>query len=189
MLCPVRFATGLVRHIWSYKGTDSNTRVSAYISNGVVKHVASAQVINALQDVEGAIGETQLGIAKHEIGTHWIRSGAAMAMYLGECPVYTIMLVGRWLSDAFLQYIQKQVMEFSHNVSKKMLRFKNYKHVPNYNHRIMANNPRVCNNPNNAKMQRNVGGDASRQSRLPAFTQFNQTIKRKANRAMLDIET
>jgi hypothetical protein len=173
VLCPVWFAAGLVRRIWSNKGTDSNTRVSAYISNGVVKHVASAQVINALQDVVGAIGETQLGIAKHKIGTHSIRSGAAMAMNLGECPVYTIMLIGCWLSDAFLWYIRKQVMEFSHNMSKKMLCFKNYKHVPNYNHRIAANDPGVCNNPNNAKMQRNVGGDASWQSRLPAFTQSN----------------
>jgi hypothetical protein len=40
VLCPVRFAAGLVRHTWSYKGTDSNTRVSTYISNGVVKYVA-----------------------------------------------------------------------------------------------------------------------------------------------------
>ncbi len=173
MLCPMRFAAGLVWRIWSYKGTDSNTRVSAYISNGVVKHVALAQVINALQDMVGAICETQLGIAKPKIGTHSIRCGAAMAMYLGECPVYTIMLIGCWLSDAFLRYIRKQVIEFSHNVSKKMLRFKNYKHVPNYDHRIAANNPRVHNNPNNAKTWRNVGGDASRQSRLPAFTQFN----------------
>ncbi len=46
-----------------------------------------------------------------------------MAMYLGKCPVYTVMLIGRWSSDAFLRYIQKQVMEFSHNVSKKMLKF------------------------------------------------------------------
>jgi hypothetical protein len=64
-------------------------------------------------------------------------------------------------------------MEFSHIVSKKMLHFKHYKHVPNYDHRIAANNPRVCNDPNNAETQRKVGGDASRQSRLPAFTQFN----------------
>jgi hypothetical protein len=83
------------------------------------------------------------------------------------------MLIGCWSSNAFLWYIQKQVMEFSQYVSKKMLRFNNYKHVPNYNHRIVANNPRVRNNPNNAKMQRNIGGDMSRQSRLPAFTQFN----------------
>ncbi len=76
-----------------------------------------------------------------------------MAMYLSECPVYTIMLIGHWLSNAFLWYIQKQVVEFSHNVSKKMLRFKNYMHVPNYDHRIVANDPRVCNNPNNAEME------------------------------------
>ncbi len=60
-------------------------------------------------------------------------------------------------------------MEFSHNVSKKMLQFKHYKHVPNYNHRIATNNPRVCNNPNNAETRRNIDGDASQQSRLPAF--------------------
>ncbi len=54
-----------------------------------------------------------------------------------------------------------------------MLLFKNYKHVPNYNHRIAANNPRVCKDPNNAETWRNVVGDASWQSRLPAFTQFN----------------
>jgi hypothetical protein len=80
-------------------------------------------------------------------------------------------------------------MEFSHNMSKKMLRFKNYKHVPNYNHRIVANDPRIHNNANNAEMRRNVGGYASRQSRLPALTQFNYTIKRRENRAMLDIGT
>jgi hypothetical protein len=96
-----------------------------------------------------------------------------MAMYLGECPIYMIMLIGCWSSNAFLGYIQKQVMEFNHNMSKKMLCFKNYKHVPNYDYRIAANNPRVCNNPNNTKTRRNVGGDLSWQSRLPVFTQFN----------------
>jgi hypothetical protein len=90
----MQFAASLAQCIWSYKGMDSSTQVSAYISNGVVKHVTSAQVINALQDMVGAIGETRLGISKHKIGTHSIRSGAEMAMYLGECPVYTIMLIG-----------------------------------------------------------------------------------------------
>jgi hypothetical protein len=72
-----------------------------------------------------------------------------MAMYLGECPVYTVMLIGRWSSDAFLRYIQKQVMEFSHNVSKKMLKFQNYRHIPNFAHQINKNDPRVRNDPNN----------------------------------------
>ncbi len=143
------------------------------MTNGMIEHVTSAQVVNALRDVVGAIGEARLGIAKHEVGIHLLWSGAAMAMYLGECPVYTIMFIGRWSSNAFLRYIRKQVMEFSHNVSKKMLRFRHYRHVPDYDHRIAANDPRVRNNPNNAKIQRNVGGYANQRNRLPVFTQFN----------------
>jgi hypothetical protein len=143
------------------------------MTNRMITHVTSAQVVNPLRDVVGAIGETCLGIAKHEVGTHLLRSGVTMAMYLGECPVYTIMLIGRWSSNAFLWCIRKQVMKFSHNVSKKMLRFRHYRHVPDYDHRIAANNPRVRNKPNNTETQRNVGGDATRCNRLPAFTQFN----------------
>ncbi len=41
-----------------------------------------------------AIGEDKLGIKKEEVGTHLIRLQVAMAMYLGKCPVYTIMLIG-----------------------------------------------------------------------------------------------
>ncbi len=83
------------------------------------------------------------------------------------------MLIGRWSSNAFFRYIRKQVMEFSHNVSKKMLSFRHYNHVTDYDHRIAGNDPRVCNDPNNAKTRRNVGGDANRRNRLPVFTQFN----------------
>jgi len=48
------------------------------------------------------IGEEELGIKAMDMGTHSIRSGATMAMYLAGVPVFTIMLVGRWSSDAFL---------------------------------------------------------------------------------------
>jgi len=52
-------------------------------------------------------GEDLIGIKADEVGCHSIRSGAAMAMYLGECPVYVMMMIGRWASDAFLRYIRK----------------------------------------------------------------------------------
>ncbi len=140
VLCPVRFATGLVRRIGSLPGTSSSTNISAYMSNGSVDHVTSQQVINALRNTLGAIGETRLGIAKHELGTHSIRLGAAMAMYLEECLVYTIMLINRCSSNAFFRYIRKQVMEFSHNVSKRMLTFQTFRHIPNFDHQVSANN-------------------------------------------------
>ena len=62
------------------------------------------------------IGEGVLHIAANKIGTHSIHSGAAMAMFLGGCPVFLIMMIGLWSSNAFLCYIRKQVEEFNHNV-------------------------------------------------------------------------
>jgi hypothetical protein len=119
------------------------------------------QVANALRNVVGAIDKDALGILKDKIRTHSVRSGSAMAMYLGKCPVYTIMLIGRWSGDAFLWYICKQVMEFSHSVSWKMLNYQNYWHVPDFNHQIPENNPWQQNDPNNTKMRQNISGDAS----------------------------
>jgi hypothetical protein len=141
VICPVRFTAGLVRRIGSYPGTSSDTNISAYMSNRSINHVTSQQVINALRNAMGSIGEACLGIAKHELGTHSIRSGAAMAMYIGECRVYTIMLIGQWSSDTFLWYIRKQVLEFSHNVSKRMLTFQTYRHIPNFKHQLSTNYP------------------------------------------------
>jgi hypothetical protein len=50
-------------------------------------------------------------------------------MYLNKIPVYTIMLLGRWSSDAFLRYIRKQVTEFSNNVSRNMIKHSVYHHI------------------------------------------------------------
>jgi len=50
-----------------------------------------------------------------------LRLPAAMAMYLNGVPVYTIMLLGCWFSDAFLRYIRKQVKSFGSGVSSKMI--------------------------------------------------------------------
>jgi hypothetical protein len=44
-----------------------------------------------------------------------------MALYLGHVPVLTIMIIGRWKSDAFLRYIRKQVALFSENLTDRML--------------------------------------------------------------------
>jgi hypothetical protein len=119
VICPVRAAAAIVRRIRKYPGLSQNSPISTVYSNGVIDQVTSHHMINAIRNAVGAIGETRLGIKKEDVGTHSIRSGAAMAMYLGECPVFMIMLIGRWLSDTFLKYIRKQVMEFSQNVAKE----------------------------------------------------------------------
>ena len=96
-----------------------------------------------------------------------------MAMNLGECPVYTIMMIGRWSSDAFLRYIRKQVEQFSHNVAQRMLRFFTDRHIPDIDPVISHMDPRQRNHPDNAETRRNVGGDSSRRVQLPSMSLFN----------------
>jgi hypothetical protein len=172
-LCPVRGAAAIVRRIRKYPGSSQDSPISTVTVNGHLKQVTSTHMINALRDAVGTIGEAKLGIKKEDVGTHSIRSGAAMAMYLGECPVFTIMLIGCWSSDAFLRYIRKQVMEFSQNVAKRMLSCQNFRHIPDIHTRVQEDNPRIRNHPDNTKTRRNVGGDSHHRVRLPPFSRFN----------------
>ncbi len=97
-----------------------------------------------------------------------------MAMFLGGCPVFLIMMIGRWSSDAFLRYIRKQVKEFNHNVSQKMLTHMFHRHIPNYSSQTVSHlDPRQHNHPDNAVTRINVGGERAQQARLPDFAQFD----------------
>ncbi len=88
-------------------------------------------ISNLLKDGVLAIGKTKLGIQRLEVGTHLIRSGAAMAMYLAGVPIFSIMLIVHWSSLAFLKYIRKQVQEFSHGISLKIIEVQSFKHINN----------------------------------------------------------
>ena len=126
VLCPVRQWAAIVRRVLSYPGANLDTPVLAVWRNDKIEHISSVEMVQALRAAVVAVGEDKLGFDKEDIGTHSIRSDAAMAMFLGECPVYVIMMIGRWSSDAFLRYIRKQVEQFSHNVLRRMLRFETH---------------------------------------------------------------
>ena len=140
----------LVRRIRSYPGASDDTAVSAVRRNDRIEQITSTEMIEALQEAVIAIGEDQLEIKADDVGTHSIRSASAMAVYLGECPIYTIMMIGRWSSDAFLIYIRKQVKQFSHNVSSRMLKFEMHNPLPGVEPRISHMDPRQRNHKENA---------------------------------------
>jgi hypothetical protein len=91
-----------------------------------LENILSKQVFMALQAVSTVIGSTCQGFEQSKICTHSHRSGAAMEMYLAGVPVYTIMLIGRWSSDALLCCIRKQVEQYSQNVVNQMLMFRSF---------------------------------------------------------------
>jgi hypothetical protein len=79
------------------------------------------------------MGTERLGFKPEECGTHSIRSAAAMAMHMAGVPVYTIMLIGRWSSNAFLVYLCTQVMQFTQRISIQMTEHSNFYNVPCFN--------------------------------------------------------
>jgi hypothetical protein len=117
-LCPVKQWALLVNQIWSYQGTTENTPVSTVWRHDRREQITSRKVIMSLRAACATIGSARLG--------HSLRSGAVMEMYLAGVPVYTIMLIGRWSSDAFLRYIRRQVEQFSKDVALKMLTHRSF---------------------------------------------------------------
>jgi hypothetical protein len=65
-------------------------------------------------------GKDRFGFSPHEIGSKSIRSGAAMAFFLADVSVAKIMILGWWASDAFLDYIRPQVLEWTSHMSRHM---------------------------------------------------------------------
>ena len=131
-LCPVKAWAAIVQRLWLIPGTTPDTPVNTVFIAGAQFEITSDLILGALRAVVDDLGQGILGYSKEEIGTHSLRSGCAMAMHLAGIPVYMMMLIGRWSSEAFMVYIQRQVKEFATNVSAKMIQQKPFYIIPAY---------------------------------------------------------
>ena len=95
-----------------------------------MEQVHSEAVLIQLRATVASIGVSALGYTKREIGTHSIRSGAAMALVLWGHGAWRIMLMGRWKSSALYIYICEQVQAFSKGVSDCMIKNPDFFHIP-----------------------------------------------------------
>ena len=63
------------------------------------------------------------GIEPNELGTRSIRSGGAMALFmLKKYSPERIMILGRWGSTAFLDYLRPQTLEWTDMMARDMAR-------------------------------------------------------------------
>ena len=98
-----------------------------------------------------------------------------MAMYLArhpiQVPTYTIMLQGRWCSDAFLRYIRKQVKEFSLGVSKAMISNESldFFHISDRPNNNAHEDPRTHNNTQSLTSSINGNPTARAHTRVHIF--------------------
>lgn len=131
VLCPVRAWAAVVQRVRSYKDSKDNSQVNLVMNKtGKLSYISSTQIRTKLRAAAATIGAQELGFEVKEIGCHSLRSGSAMAMYIGGVPVTTIQLIGQWKSDAFLRYIREQVDCFTLNVSSMMTKTDSFFTIP-----------------------------------------------------------
>jgi hypothetical protein len=146
LLCPVKIWAKIIRRLHSYPSSNPDTPVNTFLHNNSALHRFTGQeLLKRLRIAASTLGPDKLGFQPNQLGLHSARSGAAMAMYLAGVPVFTVMLLGRWSSEAFLRYIRKQVKEFSSGVSELMIQHNNFFTIQP----VSAKDPRAPNPPLN----------------------------------------
>ena len=157
-----------MKRIISYPNSTQETPVNTYLKkDGSFHYFTGSTLLARLRRTAQSLGPDILGFHHKQIGLHSAQSGAAMAMYLSAVPVFTIMLLGRWSSDAFLRYIRKQVQEFSSEVSSKMIQKEEFFIVPTDS----TNTTKSSNHPTQ-NAQRNKNGLSFRDAIQPLIEVF-----------------
>ena len=113
-----------VTQVRSYKGTDPNTKckVTTFMdTKGKRFAITYAGIWTKLQAAVQILCKGRLGFWPMEMGAHYLRFGADMAIYLVLLPPLIIMIIVIWWSDALFMYIRKQESQFPTKASYKML--------------------------------------------------------------------
>lgn len=134
VLCPVRAWASTIARIVTSPGTGPHTTVNfVYNPQQPLPHRScylTQKATNTILRSTCNLIKPPLGYAASDIGSHSIRSGAAMALFLSKNSVASIMKTGRWSSNAFLDYIRPQVNEWSDDLAASMVRIHDFHHNP-----------------------------------------------------------
>jgi len=135
-LNPVWHWAYTIKRLKSYPGYDNTWPIYTYYDAATKRFsdLGSHEILDKIRAAVTAIGFDVLGFHAEDVGTHSNRGAFAMMLYLAGVPVFTIMKLGRWLSDAFLDYIEQQVLTFSQGISSKMLFSNTFFNFPVKNH-------------------------------------------------------
>jgi hypothetical protein len=136
-MCPVQAAIAIVKRLYSYNIPCEKLRdtpINMVRSANQYFTIPASMFLQRIRFTVDSLGVEKLGFTSAEVGTHSNRSGGAMGMFLAGTPIYTIMLMGRWSSDAFMRYIRKQVLQLSHGISSRMLTYEEFYTVPDFIH-------------------------------------------------------
>jgi hypothetical protein len=119
--CPVKALVRPIKHIHSHT-SNLNTIISTYFPNGsrTGKLMRGSDINCALKAAVTKLNTKQHGFQVAQISSHSLRAGGTIELHLHNAPTQTIRKMGRWSSDTFLDYIQKQIAVFSAGLTTAM---------------------------------------------------------------------
>jgi hypothetical protein len=121
-ICPVKTWALIITRILSDEDCTVQSQVNVYRDTaGTLCTVHATEVAQHLKNTVSSIGANVLGFTANDVGTHSNRTSFAMMVYLQRVHPFTIMLQGRWSSEAFLLYVRSQVQQFSTGLSNSMV--------------------------------------------------------------------
>eukprot|EP00957_Ditylum_brightwellii_P161711 12312077-Ditylum_brightwellii.AAC.1 len=101
------------------------------VAHGTMKcPITANKILENICATVSCMGKDTLGFTAKEVRTHSTQSASTMEIYLAQVPVFAIMLIGMWSSDAFLLCIREQVQDFTKGISSKMLISPNFLTIP-----------------------------------------------------------
>lgn len=139
ILNPPSLIASTISRLRSYPGFNPNWPIFTFYDEETktFSQITNTEIENDIKRAVAALGRDRLGFGPEDVGTHSNRSSLAMLLYLQHVPPYTIMLIGRWRSDAFLTYIEQQCKEFTKGMSQIMLNIDSFSQTTrrNKNHK------------------------------------------------------
>jgi len=119
--CPVRAvvaqACDMIRD-----GTTPDTLICAFREATALpwQQVHSSDIVQLVKDAVRLNPEDCSGFVIDNVGSHSLRAGGAMAMFLTKHDTIAIQKAGHWTSSTFLNYIHNQINVVTHRLAQSL---------------------------------------------------------------------
>jgi len=119
--CPVKACTARILTLLK-DGATNDTLICAYRTTpkSPFSHVSNDDIVQAVRLAVQHHKTATKGYTANDVGSHSLRAGGAMALFLHGVNSTTIMKLGCWTSTAFMSYIHEQVDIISKDTAQKM---------------------------------------------------------------------
>ena len=134
LCCPVRSITRFVlRHRDWFRRSghplDLTAKLATYYTNHNIISIRATDITKQLRFAATAL-EPSTGIPPSRISARSLRAGGAMALLCAHTDTDTIKLLGRWHSDAMMQYLHQDCLPVMNRLARKMYNHGKYSFLP-----------------------------------------------------------